>query len=200
MSTNSNIRIKRKDGTQTGIYCHWDGYIENNGVILQLAYNTPEKVEELLKLGDLSSLGFVTKPYEGAVHDFDHSQENVCVAYHRDRGEEFHQHLQDAEFIYIFDEAECVWYVVTEIFNKKTSGVDLLDLGYVIEKKKTLLIDEIMNRSELIDGSRYWLDTGKYAEKGEAVLACIHKAKEARAEIIRKRNEERNEYYRAYCD
>lgn len=44
MSTNSTISIKRADGTQTSIYCHWDGYIEGVGVTLQLAYNTAEKV------------------------------------------------------------------------------------------------------------------------------------------------------------
>lgn len=28
MSTRSTIKIKRKDGTETAIYCHFDGYIE----------------------------------------------------------------------------------------------------------------------------------------------------------------------------
>ena len=199
MSTNSSIRIKREDGTTTGIYCHWDGYIENNGVILQLAYNTPEKVEELLKLGDLSSLRYYTEPKPDKPHDINTSQDDVCVAYHRDAGEEFHQTLQDAEFIYTYDEAECCWYVTTEELNKKSDAVNFLELGHIWEKKQTLLLDEIIKREELIDSDKYW-QTDNFAEKGAVVLACIKKAREAREEIIRKRDEAFDEYYHAYCD
>ena len=48
MSTNATIKIKRIDGTTTSINCHYDGYIEGVGVILQLAYNTADKIEKLL--------------------------------------------------------------------------------------------------------------------------------------------------------
>ena len=199
MSTNSSIRIKRKDGTMTGIYCHWDGYIENNGVILQLAYNTPEKVEELLKLGDLLSLCYYTEPKEGIPHNFNEQQENVCVAYHRDGGEKFTQSLMDAEFNYTFDESQCCWYVTQEEYNEKSDGVNLLKLGFIYTKKQTLLIDEIIKRQELIDGDKYW-QTDEFAAAGHVVEACIKKAKEAREELIRKENEEFDAYYSAYCD
>lgn len=111
MSTNSTIKIQRKDGTETSIYCHWDGYIEGVGVTLQLAYNTAEKVEELLKLGDLSSLRYYTEPKKGT-HDFEHPQESVCVAYHRDRGEDFRQSAGMREYNYTFVEDEAVWYSI----------------------------------------------------------------------------------------
>jgi len=32
MATRSNIGIVNEDGSVTGIYCHWDGYPENNKV------------------------------------------------------------------------------------------------------------------------------------------------------------------------
>ena len=70
------------------IYCHWDGYTENNGRILLEHYNTTEKVRELLSLGSLSILGERTTPTEGSGHSFESPEEGVCVAYHRDRGEE----------------------------------------------------------------------------------------------------------------
>lgn len=38
------------------IYSHWDNYPEHNGRILRTHYNTREKVEELIDLGDCSSI------------------------------------------------------------------------------------------------------------------------------------------------
>jgi len=57
MATRSNIGKLNSDNTVSYIYCHWDGYPSHNGTILQEHYNTPEQVDELLALGDMSSLG-----------------------------------------------------------------------------------------------------------------------------------------------
>ena len=83
MGTSSTIAIENADGTVTGIYCHWDGYLSNNGAILQENYTTEEQVRELIALGDLSSLGETV----GTKHDFDNAPRNECNAYGRDRGE-----------------------------------------------------------------------------------------------------------------
>jgi hypothetical protein len=52
-------------------------------------YNTREKVEELIKLGDLSCLEKNINPDPTKPHTFDYEnrQDDVCVAYGRDRGE-----------------------------------------------------------------------------------------------------------------
>jgi uncharacterized cysteine cluster protein YcgN (CxxCxxCC family) len=55
MGTRSSINFY-KDGIVKTIYCHWDGYLSNNGKILLSSYNTIERVEELLSFGDCSSL------------------------------------------------------------------------------------------------------------------------------------------------
>ena len=55
MSTRSTIWIQREDGLE-GVYSHWDGYVSHNGKILYENYNTPEKVQELINGGHLSSL------------------------------------------------------------------------------------------------------------------------------------------------
>lgn len=55
MSTRSSITLKDGNNFIT-VYCHWDGYVANNGVLLQTYYNTPEKVKELLTKGDMSCL------------------------------------------------------------------------------------------------------------------------------------------------
>jgi len=83
MGTRSTIAIQNTDGTVTGIYCHWDGYLSNNGRILQENYTTEDAVRELIALGDLSSLGETV----GTKHDFDNAPRNECNAYGRDRGE-----------------------------------------------------------------------------------------------------------------
>jgi len=83
MGTRSTIAIQNADGTVTGIYCHWDGYLSNNGKILNENYTTEAKVRELIALGDLSSLGETV----GVKTDFDDAAQGQCVALGRDRGE-----------------------------------------------------------------------------------------------------------------
>ena len=57
MATRSYIGKLGPNNTVSYIYCHWDGYPSHNGAILQEHYNTPEQVDALLALGDMSSLG-----------------------------------------------------------------------------------------------------------------------------------------------
>lgn len=196
MSTRSTIKIKRKDGTETAIYCHFDGYIEGVGVTLQLAYNTAEKVEKLLALGDLSVLGYYTDPNPDEEHTFDgNHQPNVCLAYHRDRGESFRQSNSQEEYNYIFDEADAVWYVEEKQRVYDTEAEDLLSLSVFWRYSKQLLLDEILTSSI----ETHWSDD-EFAKAGEVIKACIEKAKEARAEIIERERQEHEIYYRAYCD
>lgn len=83
MGTRSTIAIQNADGTVSGIYCHWDGYISHNGTILKDYYTTEAKVRKLIKLGNISSLGAQL----GTRHDFDACPTGECNAYGRDRGE-----------------------------------------------------------------------------------------------------------------
>ena len=85
MSTRSRIGILNSDGSVKSIYCHWDGYPSNNGAILLEHYTDAKKVEELIALGDISSLG--SKISTDKPHSFDDPVEDVVVAYGRDRGE-----------------------------------------------------------------------------------------------------------------
>lgn len=104
MSTRSMIGIKNGHKV-TSIYCHYDGYVSNNGVLLMQFYETTEQVEELISMGDMSSLA----PY---IED--------CVFYHKHMGEDFHlsemsyeeysQNIQE-EFDYLFDPETEVWMV-----------------------------------------------------------------------------------------
>ena len=61
MSTRSTIGILRNNKIVEGIYCHSDGYLAYNGVLLGALYNTKEKVEQLISMGMISSLGYAIK-------------------------------------------------------------------------------------------------------------------------------------------
>ncbi len=56
MSTRSFIAKQIEKDAYLTVYCHNDGYLTYNGALLLDCYNTPEQVDELLKLGDLSYL------------------------------------------------------------------------------------------------------------------------------------------------
>jgi hypothetical protein len=86
MATRSRIAMETEDGRVVSIYCHWDGHIENNGRLLHEHYGDPEKVKQLIALGDISYLRENVVP-TGA-HSFNSPQEGVTVAYGRDRGTE----------------------------------------------------------------------------------------------------------------
>lgn len=49
--------MELKDGTVKQIYCHYDGYPEWNGFILEEYYKDQKKAEKLLDLGSIKSLG-----------------------------------------------------------------------------------------------------------------------------------------------
>lgn len=87
MATRSMIASKQNDGTIKAIYCHWDGYINGNGKILFEHYKDNDKVEKLLNMGYLSSLG--EDPIEEP-NGWDYTKEHdstKCVSY-RARGDQ----------------------------------------------------------------------------------------------------------------
>ena len=193
MSTNATIAIQRENGTKTAIYLHYDGYIEAAGATLQLAYNTAEKVEELLKLGDLSVLGYYTEPkYEE--HNFEKPERDVCVAYHRDRGEPLCQSDSVQEYYYLYDARDAVWYVESEIIVTDTKAMNMLGVRHYVSRPRTLLLDEILQ----CDFSQWRDDEFATAENVHA--ACIEKAKQAREKTLQYEQDEYDAYYRAYCD
>jgi hypothetical protein len=110
MATRSMIAIEDEDGTITSIYCHWDGYIENNGVLLLENYQDREKVKQLIALGDISALD---KNIEG---------DESVIAYHRDfkytlnsrtpisNIEDMLDEYSDIEYIYVFTNNN-IWLV-----------------------------------------------------------------------------------------
>ena len=97
MGTRSMIAIQNPyNKTVRAVYCHWDGYLEHNGSILNKHYSASPKVNNLIALGDVSSL----RPEIGEKHAFsklevpmdgdayDKLYGNMTTFYTRDRGED----------------------------------------------------------------------------------------------------------------
>jgi len=128
MGTRSRIAVMHGNVCKS-VYCHWDGYLEHNGAILQEHYDSA-KANQLVSLGDMSSL----RPNIGEKHafsqfDVDMPSEqyeklygDMCTFYGRDRGEEgtewkvahtFEEFLEQVdncggEYYYVMENG--VWY------------------------------------------------------------------------------------------
>ena len=133
MATRSRIGLKLENGDVKSIYCHWDGYPSWNGKILLTHYQTEDKINELLDLGDISSLNELVSASEGVTHTFDSPAENVTVAYGRDRGESssniktkitsentFYNDLGE-EYNYLFKDGN--WYCDGSLLTKAMAGI-----------------------------------------------------------------------------
>ena len=147
MATRSTIAILRDNGTVAQIYCHWDGYLDNNGKILVEHYTTPEKIEALIALGSLSSLGAEL----GEKHSFDipfkygtpeynaeaEARRNICTAYGRDRGEtgvaatvykdlgDYEANAQAEEYNYVFMHGEWTYVSYDGVPRTVKEGLEL---------------------------------------------------------------------------
>jgi hypothetical protein len=123
MATPSTIAVQHNDGTISQIYCHWNGYITGNGIMLQENYRELTDVEKLVRLGDLSQLEETIEP--AGEHSFDDPMPDVCVYYGRDRGEtnveprvyrnfgHYEKSAMQEEFNYLFKDNR--WYVDGEL-------------------------------------------------------------------------------------
>jgi hypothetical protein len=133
MATRSRIGIENEDGTVSSVYCHWDGYPSHNGDLLVKHYSDRENVEALISLGSISSLRKNLVNTSGT-HSFESPQEDVTIAYHRDRGEALQEARIDEsieayaksdyeEYGYVFTR-DNEWKVVDETIK---SVVDILN-------------------------------------------------------------------------
>ena len=151
MATRSNIAYKTAAGKIRSVYCHWDGYPEHNGEMLRRHYTDQSKVEALVGLGSLSSLGEEI----GEKHPFDKNYEqpelaltdNWTLAYHRDRGEDWAhtapQTFEDAvdwvndmeEFAYLWNGQD--WLVHRE-GNRDANGYPIFDFVEQVVRKDVM--------------------------------------------------------------
>tara|TARA_B000000532_G_scaffold240160_1_gene230645 strand:- start:336 stop:779 length:444 start_codon:yes stop_codon:yes gene_type:complete len=118
MGTRSRIGLQLNGGI-VSVYCHWDGYPEYNGVILEHLFKDKDSISELIDGGDISSL--LTRS------DWDNKEfeDNPRPLYYSERGEdcppqldysitEFYERCNNccAEYGYIFDNGNWTCYDV----------------------------------------------------------------------------------------
>jgi hypothetical protein len=148
MATRSTIALEFADGTVQQVYCHWDGYLSNNGVLLRDHYSNPFILRDLIDLGDISSL----RPTIGTQHAFsklevpmdgdayDKLYGEMTTFYGRDRGEtgtgpksfkdyaDYVENFQHEEYAYILRK-DGNWYV-------KCHSADFVTLTEAFESEK----------------------------------------------------------------
>ena len=151
MGTRSTIALEFADGTVQQVYCHWDGYLENNGKILAEHYSDPFKLRDLIDMGDISSLGTIVgskhpfSPHEGETQKAQYDAAMAAGAttfYGRDRGEtgvdakkfkdyaDYIENHQYEEYEYILRQVDgkAVWFV-------KCHSADYVTLAEAFEQQ-----------------------------------------------------------------
>jgi len=123
MGTRSRIAVMHGTVCKS-VYCHWDGYLEHNGKILQEHYDS-SKANHLVALGDISSL----KEQIGEEHPFSQFDITPSIStseyaekygkmttfYGRDRGEknvEFKVDHSFADFLDRVDACDAEYYYI----------------------------------------------------------------------------------------
>jgi hypothetical protein len=139
MSRSSYIVLKRFDVEEyAGIYCHFDGQLGHNGKILLKNYTTYEDVIQLVRLGNISVLD---------------STLDTCIAYHRDRREEWVDHAPrlaqsleqyKTQYVYLFKENG--WHVKMSMVNDFIAEIwngELIKLTDAIERMHSCRRDTV---------------------------------------------------------
>ena len=161
MGTRSRIGVMHGDVCKS-VYCHWDGYLEHNGVILQEHYDSA-KANHLVSLGDLSALrseiGDQHAFSQFEVDDMDRDNfirttENMCTFYGRDRLEENIEFKSDLTFETFFERAEgcgAEWYYIMRDGVWYVGNTHENDAKYY--KKLVLLLKALVDEMEV---SKTW--------------------------------------------
>lgn len=106
MATRSSIAKMHEDGKIEVVYCHWDGYLENNGKLLKKYYNSQEMVDKLLEQGDLSSLSDSIETSQFYIRDRKEDRQK-CLAdkvnfeeYQKNHCQEYNYLWRDSKWFY----------------------------------------------------------------------------------------------------
>jgi hypothetical protein len=129
MGTRSTIALEFADGTVEQVYCHWDGYLDHNGAILQEHYSDPFKLKELLALGAFSSLCATVEATKETAYHFSRGEELVIERYKN--ADEYFDTCSGEEYDYILRNINgvAVWFVRCYASN---------DIWATIEEAKTM--------------------------------------------------------------
>lgn len=109
MSTHSRIGIENPNGTITAVYCHFDGFVANNGTILRDHYFNVTKINELIEMGNLSSLGVNLNDSEFYGRDYDDPASSTRAITFENRDHYCNEYSNGIEYAYVWNGIE--WLV-----------------------------------------------------------------------------------------
>ena len=137
MATRSVIAKLDDRGIQA-IYCHNDGYLSNNGKILDQHYRDEDNINQLLAEGDCSSLKDTIS--DTIFYARDRGEDNKEAVTLKDETELLEHAFQqcDAEVVYMF--AYGTWYVYdnsTTIGDASYQFIELDEALYNVPKIRT---------------------------------------------------------------
>ena len=131
MATRSIIAKLDDKGVQA-IYCHNDGYLSNNGKILDQHYTHEVHVNQLLAEGDISSLRDTIEDSTFYMRDRGEKYKEATNLHNETKLLEFAFESCDAEVVYMF--AYGAWYVYDNtdaIGNSSYQFIELEEALYV---------------------------------------------------------------------
>lgn len=205
MSTHALIGKLHPDGRVRYIYLHQDGYFSHAGRILRTFYHTERRLDALLALGNLSSLG--PTPYGNA--STDRTLDKVhCRAYIRDLGrkkkDEQAQNIADKELfflqnniVYLYDRGR--WY---HVYNGVTTDITSPHVVYCDENYKPdndlreiniYTVDDSSRFQKLKDVPSLWSELQESATRQRQTLYVFRKKDNRLIRTIRPSHDERRE-------
>lgn len=157
MSTRSRVGIKEKDGTVRSVYIHWDGYVAGVGRALYEYYRNADKIEQLINLGDMSSIGREIKECE----PYTQRGEDLNIA--TDTVESFKKNWASCgeEYVYLYTNGR---WMTNSVYKDNWESLDLLIKNDEIDRLKK----QVQRLQKAID---YLLDGD---ETAKSILTSVH--------------------------
>lgn len=145
MSTRSRVGIKEKDGTIRSVYIHHDGYVAYVGKILYESYQNADKIEQLINLGDMSSINSEVEkcePYTKRGEDLNIATDSIASFYQdwASCGE---------EYVYLYTDGR---WMVNSVYKENWQPLDLLIKDDEIDHLKKQVQRLQMAVDYLLDG------------------------------------------------
>lgn len=149
MSTRSRVGIKNKDGIIRSVYVHFDGYVAGVGKTLYESYRNADKIEQLINLGDMSSIDSEIEkcdPYTKRGEDLNIAEDTV-KSFDRNWA------CCGEEFVYLYTDGR---WMVNSIYKEKWESLDSLmkdeEIGELKRRVQRLqeAIDELSGGDEAI--------------------------------------------------
>lgn len=120
MATRSTIALEYPNGLVKVIYCHWDGYLTGVGKTLVEHYADFDTADQLIQLGDLSSLASTLTHSEFYARD--HGEELIPAARYGSVNDYSSQvRLEEYNYLRLYSTGE--WQVYARHMRGKVSNL-----------------------------------------------------------------------------